>query len=267
MRSAQRRRYGLGTNRRLVRRASTCQSFARGRTEPRRGRRHVRQSIGGPRAHRHHLRTRRSPGLLPRTFRTRRPLPPPRRTAEARASYQRASTWRSKSQPAASFNDASTNSRTSTTRPDKDAASARSAVTSQHYYRMPAVHCACVAQQAAERLCSRFCASADFAHSPATCLRCYVDPVPNVGHGNPSIRLASASLAVVSCSLVPDFVRHRILPSLSRVTASVSASAARSALLKYGASLHAATAKRRSFVSSAYLQQSHIAISTHTLHH
>jgi hypothetical protein len=61
-----------------------------------------------------------------------------------------------------------------------------------------------------------------------------VDPIENIRRGNCQDRSCQAALIIVPGGLFPDLVRDGVGRSLRRVTASVSASGARSASLKYG---------------------------------
>ena len=90
-----------------------------------------------------------------------------------------------------------------------------------------------------------------------------VEAVPYVDQPDLDDQGRQRGLVVVPAGLVPDSSGTGSGRSLSRVTASVSASAARSASLKYGVSRQAATAKSRSSGSPACLS-SRACMSTQT---
>ena len=74
-RCGQRRRHGLGRDRRTLRRSAPRRAVAGGRAEPRGGGRDARRSRRGSRPHRRHPCARRSGGLPPGPCRARRPVP------------------------------------------------------------------------------------------------------------------------------------------------------------------------------------------------
>ena len=96
-------------------------------------------------------------------------------------------------------------------------------------------------------------ASADFTHSPATCLVLTFSRFHTLISAIERIKAASAGSS--KCRAAPSHISSGTGSgrSLSRVTDSASASAARSESVKNGASRQAPTANKRSSVSPDFL--------------